>query len=65
MSARGVLGGLQPDPDKGKPHRHTRAKIRLMIEDMTPVQAIQVISKIMDIRPEETLDAIIAVCGEE
>lgn len=65
MAARGILGGLQPDPDKGKPHRHTRQKIRLMLDGMTQAQLLSALTFLMDTRPEETLDALIEVCGEE
>jgi hypothetical protein len=61
---RGVLGGLEPDPDKGKPHRHTRQKARLMMGGMDDEQLAAVLQIIIDKRPEEALDAILEVAGE-
>lgn len=65
MAARGVLGGLQPDPDKGRPHRHTRQKIRLMMQGLSQEQLVTAIKILMDSRPEETLDALITASCEE
>lgn len=60
MPARGILGGAVPDPDKGKPHRHVRARARLMLQGMTPEQHLAAINWLLDKRPEDTLDALIA-----
>jgi hypothetical protein len=63
--AKGVLGGVLPDPDKGKPHRHTRAKARLMLQDLDRSQAFAALELLIDKRPEEVLDAILDAVGQE
>ena len=64
---RGYTG--PPDPDKGKPYRHTQAKIRLMLglsggaypacEDL-----LTIIIRVAEKRPDDVLDAVIDVLGE-
>lgn len=65
MAAKGVLGGLQPDPDKGKPYRRTREKARLMISSLNEEQLHGALLYLMDTRPEDLLDALLHVNGEE
>jgi hypothetical protein len=62
--ARGYTG--PPDPDKGKPNRHTRAKINLMLTDIREdhLALEQVILKIAEKRPEDVLDAVLYVLGD-
>jgi hypothetical protein len=62
--AKGVLGGLQPDPDKGKSFRHTRAKARLMMGGLTHTQLTVALQLLIEARPEESLDAMISASGE-
>lgn len=62
--ARGYAG--PPDPDKGRPNRHTRAKIALMLGDhLYGSESAELLGKIVlkvaDRRPEDTLDAVLAV----
>ena len=55
-------GWNETDPDKGKPNRHTRRKVELMlsgVEDIPLLTAI--IVKIAEKRPEDVLDAVLAV----
>lgn len=61
---RGVLGGVQPDPDFGKPNRHTRQKCRLMLADLSPAQTHIVLRQLINKRPEDVLDAILEVVGD-
>ena len=67
--AKGVLGGIQPDPEKGMPYRQVRQKARLLLEDMYASEDINAlyntIISLMTVRPEETLDALIAASGED
>ena len=65
MTSRGVLGGVEPDPGKGKPHRHTRAKCLLMLTGMTLDQATTALIVLIDKRPEDALDALIIAAGYE
>lgn len=62
---RGYTG--PPDPDKGKPYRHTQAKIRLMLKDIEddPLALVQVILRLAEKRPEDVLDAVTDVLGED
>jgi hypothetical protein len=66
--ARGYAG--PPDPDKGKPYRHTQQKIRLMLDiggDDAPVyeHLLEVILKVAEKRPDDVLDALVEVLGKE
>jgi hypothetical protein len=64
--ARGYAG--PPDPDKGKPYRHTQQKIRLLLEgEDLPVyeDLLKIILKIAEKRPEDVLDALVDVLGRE
>lgn len=61
---RGVLGGLEPDPDKGKPFRHTRSKARLMLEGLDPARAREALRLLIDKHPGDVLDALIEVSPE-
>lgn len=65
--AKGVLGGLEPDPDKGRPHRHTRAKIQLLILDARhdPVTLTRVIDKVAETYPGAVLDAVLEAIGDQ
>jgi hypothetical protein len=65
MATRGVLGGAQPDPDKGKPFRHTRAKARLMKSNLTCSQLRVTLELLIEKHPEDALDAMISASGEE
>lgn len=58
---RGILGGAEPDPDAGKPYRHTRQKCRLMMNGMTGDQFRDALLRLLDIRPEDVLSALIYV----
>jgi hypothetical protein len=62
--ARGYTG--PPDPDKGTPNRHTKAKIKLMLKDIREdhLALEQVILKLAEKRPEDTLDAVLYVVRE-
>jgi hypothetical protein len=61
---RGVLGGIEPDPDKGKPYRHTRRKCLLMMEGMNGDKHGAALKLLIEKRPEDVLDALIAVSDE-
>ena len=61
---RGVLGGIEPDPEAGKPYRHTRQKARLMLADLNEEQVRQALILLLDKRPEDVLDALIKASGE-
>lgn len=65
MARKGILGGAQPDPDHGKPFRHTRAKARLMKGTLTSVQLTTALELLIDKHPEDALDAMISASGEE
>lgn len=70
MARGGVIGGAQPDPDKGKPHRHTRQKARLMMDTFGEGEAAWLklrlaMNHLLDTRPEDVLDALIKASGEE
>jgi hypothetical protein len=61
------------DPDAGKPHRHTRNKIQLMLTGMAEKtenvsddyqQMLEVLWVIAEKHPGEVLDAMIRVSGE-
>jgi hypothetical protein len=56
---------VHPDPDKGKPYRHTRQRIRLLIPDLTYNQREAVLWELMEKHPDEVLDAVLKVRGEE
>jgi hypothetical protein len=62
---RGILGGAQPDPDAGKPFRHTRAKARLMMGTLTTTQQRVALELLIEKRPEDSLDAMISASGDE
>lgn len=62
--AKGVLGGLQPDPDIGKPFRHTRAKARLVKGTLTHTQLMVALELLIEKRPDDALDAMISATGE-
>jgi hypothetical protein len=67
MARGGILAGSDPDgpdPDKGKPFRHTRQKCRLMMRDMGDGQCRKALTLLMDKRPDEVLDALIEVSGD-
>lgn len=57
--ARGYAGPA--DPEKGQPHRHTRAKISLLMQDIEGghLALKTLVLKIAEKRPEEVLDALI------
>lgn len=60
-------GWTDDDPDKGKPYRHTRAKIRLMLDDPLaglPGVCETILLKIAEKRPEDVLDALLDVLGD-
>lgn len=59
-------GWNETDPEKGQPHRHTRAKIRLMLRDISddPLALTAVITEIARKRPEDVLDAVLKVTGD-
>lgn len=59
--ARGYHG--PEDPDKGRPNRHTRQKVRLMLADETADRGAltEIILMLAEKRPEDTLDAVLAV----
>ena len=65
MAARGVLGGIAPDPDKGKSFRHTRAKARLMKGTLTGIQLQVALELLIEQHPESALDAMISASGEQ
>lgn len=65
MARKGILGGAVPDPDKGKPFRHTRAKARLMKGTLTGIQLAVALELLIEQHPEDALDAMIAASGEE
>lgn len=59
-------GWNEEDPDKGKPHRHVQAKIRLMLGDHlygneSAELLGKIVLKIAEKRPEDVLDAVLAV----
>lgn len=60
-------GWTETDPDKGKPHRHTRAKIRLMLADVHDdhLALANIILKAAEKRPDDVLDAVLAVLGDD
>lgn len=62
--AKGVLGGVVPDPDKGKAFRHTRAKARLMLGGLTSTQQTVALELLIEKRPEDALDALLGASGE-
>lgn len=65
--ARGYHG--PEDPDKGKPYRHTRAKIELMLGDLvrTPDMEVmlQILGKVTDRHPVAVLDAVTEVMSDQ
>lgn len=64
--ARGYAG--PEDPDKGKPYRHTRAKIDLMLTEPdlpTYGQLLEIITWLADQRPVDVLNAIVGIMGAE
>jgi hypothetical protein len=65
MARGGILGGAIPDPDFGKPHRHTRAKVMLLMQDVDDEQRERVILMLLDKHPESVLDAVIKVLEPE
>jgi TnpA family transposase len=60
-------GWNETDPEKGQPNRHTRAKIRLMMQDILEDHfALRaVIDKIAEKRPEDVLDAVLWVTDQD
>jgi hypothetical protein len=56
-----------PDPEKGTPYRHTRQKITLMLEPILddPRALLAVIGKVAEKRPEDVLDAVLFVTGDD
>lgn len=56
--ARGYAGPA--DPEKGNPHRHTRAKISLLMQDIEddPLALVTLVRKIAEKRPGDVLDAL-------
>ena len=65
MAPKGVLGGIVPDPDKGKSFRQSRAKARLMKGTLTSTQLQVALELLIEKRPEDALDAMISASGEE
>jgi hypothetical protein len=65
MAPRGVLGGVRPDPDKGKSFRQVRAKARLMKGTLTGTQLQVALELLIEKRPEDALDAMISASGEQ
>ena len=59
-------GWNENDPEKGVPNRHTRAKIRLLLDDIaaSPQDLMAVIVKAAEKRPEDVLDAVIFVVSD-
>lgn len=59
--ARGYAG--PEDPHKGKPYRHTRAKIELMLDEGEGLprheDLLRIILKLADKHPVDVLDAIV------
>jgi hypothetical protein len=58
-------GWNRQDPKKGVPYRHTRAKIELLLLGATAHDLFTVIGKVADKRPDDVLDAVIAVMDDE
>jgi hypothetical protein len=59
-------GWADTDPDKGLPHRHIRARIRLMLNPLPPSYLMEeIILRVAAKRPEEVLDAVREVLGGE
>jgi len=56
-------GWNETDPDKGLPHRHTRAKIRLLLAggSMRSQWLTEMVLKLAEKRPGEVLDVVTAV----
>jgi hypothetical protein len=58
----------EDDPEKGKPHRHTRNKIRLLLEDdgglVKYEDVLAVVMKLAEKNPDAVLDALTAVLAE-
>lgn len=50
--------------EAGKPFRHTRAKARLMLTDLTETQLKAALAALIEKRPEDALDAILEATGE-
>jgi hypothetical protein len=65
VAPKGVLGGIQPDPDKGKAFRQCRARARLMKGTLTSTQLHVALELMIEKRPEDALDAMIAASGED
>ena len=59
----------EEDPEKGVPYRHTRAKIRLLLEHdgdlVTYETLLAILLKVAEKRPEDVLDAVLAELGDE
>jgi hypothetical protein len=55
-----------PDPDKGKPYRHQRQKIALLLSlpEPTAQQLLQIVMLIAEKRPGDVLDAALMVLGD-
>jgi hypothetical protein len=62
--AKGVLGGIEPDPDAGTPYRKVRARAQLMLGTLTSDQQKLALELLIVVRPEEALDALIFASGE-
>lgn len=63
--ARGYTG--PPDPEKGQSHRHTRAKINLLMQDIEGdhLALKTLVLKIAEKRPGEVLDALTWLLDKE
>lgn len=64
-------GWDEVDPDKGKPHRHVRVKIDLLLSDLDVESwadagvLYTILMKVAEKRPEEVLDAVTFVMSSE
>ena len=59
MARGGVIGGAQPDPAKGTPHRHTRQKAQLLMDswgegELAWLRLRLAMNYLLDKRPEDT-----------
>jgi hypothetical protein len=66
VAPKGVLGGIVPDPDAGKPYRHVRQKLRLrlLMADLGTDDLEAVIWTLAGKRPDAVLDAVLAVLAD-
>lgn len=60
-------GWTDTDPDKGKPYRHTRAKIRLLLADIAGDAAAleKLVMRLAEKRPDDVLDAMVWLCRDD